>query len=255
MGNQVTIDKEYHNIIYKSNLHWLKLDLKIDTNKIWNEIKLFEDYGKQSSMGWEGLAYRGIDLNKMRPHTNYGYDIEDDVPYIWTELATKAPTLRNLLEAQFPNTKFYRIKINKLLHRGVILPHNDSRQKGLGLTEHSPYKEIDPYRIKYMTIALDWPEEVEFYLGRKRLPIKTGDVFLLDFSQIHEVYNYSGKDRVSAIFTGRLDESDEFKNLVVNSYKNHKHQADHVRLKKMTFSAFLRTRAISLSKRFFAKIR
>ena len=82
MGNQVTIDKEYHNIIYKSNLHWLKLDLKIDTNKIWNEIKL-----------------------------------------------------------------------------------------------------------------------------------------------------------------------------VVNSYKNHKHQQDHVQLKKMTFSAFLRTRAISLSKRFFAKIR
>ena len=255
MLNNTTNNKKYYDIIFDSNLHWLKLDLKIDISKIWEEIKSFENYGEQSKTGWKGLAYRGIDLKKMRPHTNYGYDTEDDVPYNWTELAIKAPTLRSELETQFPDTKFYLVKINKLLDGGVIPPHFDSRRKGLGLTEHTPYKEIDPYSIKYVTIALDWPEDVEFYVGHKRLPIKTGDVFLLDFSQIHEVYNYSGKDRVSAIFTGRLDQSEQFKNLVVNSYQNHKDQKDHVELKKMPLSRLLSTRITKLSKSFLNKVK
>ena len=248
------LNKKFNDIIYNSNLSWLKLDLEIDVKKIWNEIKNFDDYGKQSTTGWEGLAYRGIDINKMRPHTNYGYDIEDEVPYKWTELAQKAPTLKHVLETKFPNTKFYRVKINKLVDRGVIYPHFDSRRKGLGLTEHSPYKEIDPYSIKYVTIALDWPKDVEFYLGHKRLPIKTGDVFLLDFSQLHEVYNYSGKDRVSAVVTGRLDESEEFKKLVINSFNIYKHQKDHINLEKMSFNTLLRRRIIPRFKNKLKKI-
>ena len=90
MLSNSTNNKKYYDIIFDSNLHWLKLDLKIDISKIWEEIKSFENYGEQSKTGWKGLAYRGIDLKKMRPHTNYGYDTEDDVPYNWTELATKA---------------------------------------------------------------------------------------------------------------------------------------------------------------------
>lgn len=250
-----SLEENYSNIIYKSGLPWLKLDLELDVSSIWDEIKTFKEYGKQSETGWEGLAYRGIDLNKMRPFTNYGYSSEDDVPYAWTELADMAPLLRNSLEKHFPDVEFYRVKINKLKNNGVIPPHSDSRVTGLGLTEHSPYEERDPYSIKYVTIALDWPKEVEFYLGGKRLPIRTGDIFLLDFHQIHEVYNFCGKERVSAIFTGRLDSSVEFKELVIGSYNKYKSDIDHQNLKRIPFKRLFTSRINSFSSRIKNKLK
>ena len=48
MLNNTTNNKKYYDIIFDSNLHWLKLDLKIDISKIWEEIKSFENYGEQS---------------------------------------------------------------------------------------------------------------------------------------------------------------------------------------------------------------
>jgi hypothetical protein len=146
------------------------------------------------------------------------------------------------VEELFPSAEIFRIKLNRLVKGGRIPPHSDSRRAGLGLTEHSPYSETDPYTIKYLTLALDWPEDVEFYLAGKRIPIKTGDIFLLDFSQIHEVYNNSGFDRVSAIITGRFDYSVEFKKAVVASYEKYANECQAEKLTNMPYGRFLKSR-------------
>ena len=69
----------------------------------------------------------------------------------------------------------------------MIFPHSDSRKLGLGLTEHSPYTDPDPFKVKYITYALDWPNDVDFYVGKKLLPLKTGDIFMINFGMMHEV--------------------------------------------------------------------
>ena len=63
----------------------------------------FED--QKGQIGWRGLSYRGIDLKKVRPFTEYGYNNEDEVPYIWTEMSDKCPNLKKELNFAFPNSK------------------------------------------------------------------------------------------------------------------------------------------------------
>lgn len=254
MSSKKTLSERFDDVIFNSELPWLKLDLTYDFHAIKEEILTFKRYENQSAFGWQGLAYRGISIEKMRPHTNYGYEKEDDVPYKWTELSEAAPTLKKFLEERFPKSKFYRIKVNKLLPGGRIWPHSDSRKAGLGLTEHSPFAEPDPYRIKYLTIALDWPSDIEFYLGGNRLPIREGDFFLLDFSQSHEVYNRTKRERVSIIITGDFSEDDNFKKLVVDSYEKYSKQEDHNSFASMGTIDLLTRRLQFLLQRLFWKL-
>ena len=214
-------NKLYNQIMYEKNLKWLKLDLDFNVDEIWKELKNIEKYKDQSKSGWTGLAYRGISSNKVRPYPTYGYKSEDETPYKWTQVSKNAPLLREELEKHLPNTKFFRIKINKLLPGGKIFPHKDSRKQGLGLTEHWPYSDPDPYKIKYLTLALDWPKDVEFYVSGKRLPITTGDCFLVNFNHLHEVYNRTKHVRTSVIITAELEDQQHWQDLVISSYKKY----------------------------------
>ncbi len=217
-----SISEKYKSIIYEMDLRWLKLDLTFDDLKNIKEFGAFDsDFKSQNSTGWSGLSYRGIDLKKVRPYPEYGYKSEDEVPYQWTEMASKCPNLKAELDANFPGCKFYRVKVNKLSPGGKIYPHSDSRQLGLGLTEHSPYSDPQPFKIKYITYALNWPENVDFYVGKRKLPLLSGDIFLVNFGMKHEVYNLGQRDRISIIITADLEHQDWWQELVVRSFDLH----------------------------------
>ena len=192
-----TISEQYKSIIYDIDLRWLKLDINFDDITNLREFKSFDnEFSSQNTTGWSGLSYRGIELKKVRPYPEYGYKSEDEVPYEWTEMASACPNFKTELDINFPECKFYRVKVNKLAPGGKIYPHSDSRKLGLGLTEHSPYSDTNPFKIKYITYALDWPDNVDYYVNKRKLPIQTGDVFLVNFGMVHEVYNLCEKDRV-----------------------------------------------------------
>ena len=63
-----------------------------------------------------------------------------------------------------------------------------------------------------------WPENVIFNIDRYSLPIKTGEAWLLNYSLIHEIANYSNQNRYMLTISGDLDHSINFKNSVKNSY-------------------------------------
>jgi len=221
-----TISEQYKSIIYDIDLRWLKLDINFDDITNLREFKSFDnEFSSQNTTGWSGLSYRGIELKKVRPYPEYGYKSEDEVPYEWTEMASACPNFKTELDINFPECKFYRVKVNKLAPGGKIYPHSDSRKLGLGLTEHSPYSDTNPFKIKYITYALDWPDNVDYYVNKRKLPIQTGDVFLVNFGMVHEVYNLCEKDRVSIIITADLEDQEWWQNLVVRSFAlNGQHQ-------------------------------
>ena len=68
-------------------------------------------------------------------------------------------------------------------------------------------------------MSIDWPDNVIFNIGKYSLPIKTGEAWLLNYSLIHEVANYSQDDRYMLTVTGDLDNSEKFKNSVEKSYQ------------------------------------
>ena len=232
---------KYEDIIYNSDLEWLPLKLEAPIDLINEEINKFtSNYISQSETGWSGLAFRGIDLNKVRPYTNYGYKCEDEVPYKWTELAEKCPITKEFICNNFKANKFYRIKVNSLKPGGKIFPHFDSRTQGLGLTEHSPYTDKDPFKLKYITIAVDWPKETDYFVNKKKLPISQGDIFLVDFSKVHKVYNNSNKNRLSIIITADLEGNKDWEDLVEKSYQDYMAKEDN--LSNMDFMYSLKTR-------------
>ena len=231
----------YKDIIYNSGLEWLPLKIEAPVDLIKEEIfKFTSNYVDQSKTGWSGLSFRGIDLHKVRPYTNYGFKCEDDVPYKWTELAENCPVTKDFICNTFKANKFYRIKVNSLQPGGKIFPHFDSRTQGLGLTEHSPYTDTNPFKLKYITIAVDWPNKTDYFVNKKKLPISEGDIFLVDFSKIHEVYNNSNKNRLSIIITADLEGNKDWESLVEKSYKEYIEKKD--KLKKMDFLYNLKTR-------------
>jgi hypothetical protein len=237
-----TLREKYLKIIYKKNLDWLKLDVKFNIKEIQRELENYhKNYIDQSKTGWNGLSYRGISLEKVRPFVNYGYKAEDDVPYKWTDMADQCPTLRKEIISHFPSEKYYRVKINSLDPGGHIPPHSDSLKNGLGLTDHSPYTDKNAYQVKYITLPIFWPKETEYYVNKKTITFNDGDTFLVNFHKTHEVYNKSNKVRISAIITLKAETERWWMELVCRSYKKYKDKAD-IR-KKMRLSFYMETRA------------
>lgn len=209
---------KYKNIINK--IEYLKLDIDAPFEEIKNELfKVNYKYKKQNATGWELLALRGIDIYKCRPYQTYGYKFEDQVPYIWTDLAKACPISTKFLKESFYCNKIYRVKLNILKPFGLITPHRDSKDSILGLTEHPPYSLFNSKEIKYITIVIDWPKNNPFFYDDKRIPINNGDVFLIDFSKKHSLINLSLKNCYSFVLTGDFKNNKKWEKLVERSYK------------------------------------
>jgi len=66
-----------------------------------------------------------------------------------------------------------------------------------------------------------WPEGVYYNVGKYQLPISSGDIYLINFSNLHEVYNFTNKDRYSIIITADMSNSKSWKRIIEKSYEQY----------------------------------
>ena len=205
---------KYKNIIYDSNLDVLKLNISFPHKEIYEELKEIRFSVKQANNKlWRGITLRGFDENKPRPYYEYGFKKDRDVPYKWTTYGNKCKISKQFISSLFQGCDLFRIKVNVLHPGGKIHLHNDSVNSGLGLSD----KTSDP-DVSFVTFAVHWPKAVIFNLNDKRIPIKTGDVYLLNFSKMHEVFNPTNEIRYYLLVTGRFHDSPFWQEKVLNSY-------------------------------------
>jgi len=105
--------------------------------------------------------------------------------------------------------------VNYLRPGAKIYPHIDSRDNHqLGVSDIT-----SPPNYRYLTIALKWPRKCIYNVGDYNLPVQDGDVFFINFSKYHEVYNFSNIERASMIVTADFETTD-MKKLIVESYND-----------------------------------
>ena len=208
---------KYDKIINNSNLPALKIDIDYPQNKILEEIKNISEkyFIKQiKNDHWKATALRGLSFDKPRPCFEYGYKNEEEVPYIWTEVSKKCPITTSFLKKNF-DVNLYRVLVRNLKSGGKIHPHRDSLKSSLGISNKTSSE-----KTKFLILSIQWPKDVIFNIGDYSLPIKTGEAWMINYSLIHEVANYSNQDRYMLTVTGDLDNSENFRNIVENSYLN-----------------------------------
>ena len=212
----------YYDIIYNSDLPFLKLDASLPHELIFDELSSISSVQLRAISGWNGFALHGIHSHKALPHTDYGYKSEDQVPYSWTEISQQCPLTVSIIKKMLPLGRFYRVKVNILEPQSLVPYHRDSPKKGLGLTK--PFHSNDPnaYSVKYISFAIKWPKPITYDVGGYRLPIEEGDIFLVDFSRIHRVFNASNEDRYLLLVTGEFDSDPGWRELVIRSYEKYK---------------------------------
>ena len=157
---------KYEDIIYNSNLPALKLDINYPQKKIIKELKNLSKKYFVNQIGnkhWKGTALRGLSYDKPRPCTEYGYDDENNVPYIWTEVASKCPDTVSFLK-NFFCTKLYRVVVRNLKPGGKIHPHFDSFKNALGISD-----KTSSGNTKFLILSVDWPKNT---ILRLRKPSK-----------------------------------------------------------------------------------
>lgn len=206
----------YKEIIYNSNLPALKVDINYPQKEILKELKNIPNKYFINQIGnkhWKGTALRGISYDKPRPCIEYGYNNENTVPYVWTEVANQCPSTVSFLK-KFFDTRFYRVIVRNLKSGGKIHPHFDSYKNALGVSD-----KTSSANTKFLILSIDWPDNIIFNIGKYNLPIKTGEAWLLNYSLVHEVANNSNRDRYMLTITGDLDNSEKFRNSVEQSYQ------------------------------------
>ena len=210
------MEPTYDWVMYKSNLAWLHLDLEIPHREMLEEAKavqhfsvnrvakqedVFYQYPQNYGIGWTALGLRAISSTRIGHFTQYGFASEDDVPYVWTEIADLCPKTVEFCK-QFPAKKLYRVRFLCLGAKGSIQPHKDTLWRGL----------------TRLSIALRFPEKCFFTVQDKKVPFKDGSAFLLDKSMFHQVHNISDEDRIHLIIEGVHDGVPEWEELVMRSY-------------------------------------
>ena len=208
---------KYDEIINNSNLPALKINIDYPQNEIFEELKnipkkYFVEQIKNDH--WKATALRGLSFDKPRPCFEYGYQKEEEVPYIWTEASKKCPITTSFLKKIF-GVNLYRVLVRNLKSGGKIHPHRDSLKSSLGISN-----KTSSGKTKFLILAIYWPKDVIFNIGDYSLPIKTGEAWMINYSLIHEVANFSYQDRYMLTVTGDLDNSEEFRNIVEHSYLN-----------------------------------
>ena len=209
-------NQEYEDIIFNSGLKALKLDIKIPYKIIYQELLQLNHLmvSQINNNKWQGATIRGLDSDKPRPYYEYGYKSDSEVPYKWTKESEICKITKKMIKEIFGNCSLYRIKVNVLHPNGKIHLHNDSNRSALGLSDKTSDSDST-----FVSFAIHWPNEVIFNLADIRIPFKSGDVYLLDFSKNHEVYNPTKETRYYLLVTGKLHQSKKWQNLVIKSYK------------------------------------
>lgn len=210
--------KNYSWIINESKLPWLELDIEVPYKEMHAEaVALKEQFvahrdedngGGYSHKGWRSLCIHGIDAYKTNHHDQYGYKNNDEVPYVWTEIANKCPITVKFFQDVFPYSRYYRLRFMLLEPGGYITPHKDT----------------DENRLSPVNIALNTPKGCMFKMKNHDgfVPLTDGKTVLLDVGNIHAVYNKSNEDRFHIIVHGV--KTKEYERLVERSYEKNGNQ-------------------------------
>ena len=212
--------EKYNEIIYNSNLNALKLNLKFPHDEMFKELSKLKMTPQINNDKWTGTALRGIASDKPRPYYEYGYKSELDVPYKWTKQSDKCQITKYFIEHKFIGCNLFRIKVNVLLPDGRIHLHNDSIKPGLGLSDKTSDSDTT-----FISLAVRWPKDVIFNVGKYRIPFQTGDAYLLNFSKNHEVYNPTNQERYYLLLTGQFHNSKSWRKLVIDSFQKNKYKS------------------------------
>src|SRR5438445_441872 len=115
-------------------LTWLELAVGFNTEACLAEAKavsdLYVEHGGEKDKGWKSLSLHGISPIETKGLKTYGYGCEDEVQYVWTEVADKCPRITDFVKS-LPYSKFYRVRLMLLEAHGHISPHRDTDRKGL----------------------------------------------------------------------------------------------------------------------------
>jgi hypothetical protein len=207
-------------ILNEAKIGWIELDINIDLSGWQIEAQQAEPYfvahREDNNVGWNSCCIHGIDVDKTGAWTNYGFTSESQVPYKWTELSIKAPTVSRFWKNEFPAEKYRRIRFMELEPNCSITPHSDMPGRLPG------EQGIDMLDFGVpVNIAVIHPEDCYMVLeGYGVVPFKEGKAFIINIRNYHSVLNFSNKPRVHVIghAFGYGSKKEQFAELIVRSY-------------------------------------
>ena len=216
-----TIIEQARWILNESNFGWIELDLNIDVADWQLEAHQAEPYfvahREEQNTGWNSCCIHGIDVDKTGAWTNYGYIDEKQVPYNWTELSYKTPTVKNFWRHQFPSDHYRRIRFMELEPESAITPHSDMPGR---LPGEAGMDMLD-FGVP-VNIAVVHPADCYMVLeGYGIVPFKEGKAFIVNIRNFHSVINFSKQSRIHVIghSYGYGNKLEDFANLIVRSYE------------------------------------
>jgi len=208
--------KTFKWIIEESKLPWLELDIEIPYQEMYEEAKavkhLFvrhrdkDGTGSYRHKGWRSLCLHGISAEKTNSYHEYGYNSNQEVPYVWTEIADLCPITSTFFKEVFPYRSYYRLRYMLLEPGGFITPHIDQ----------------DDNKLSPINIALNHPKGCLMKMNGHEgfVPFEAGKSILLDVGNEHAYINKSNEDRYHIIVHGTRNK--KYEELVIRSYeKNH----------------------------------
>lgn len=197
---------DYNSIKTNDKLLFLELDLQFPHETAMHEIltmpeELFTLHRETISNGWYQFVIYGTSYDATQSSWN-------QLDNTWTPEALKyMPQTVNWFQTYYPSNSFSKIKLALLKPGGSISEHRDQIIKGFATGTNST-----------VNIAVNNPEGAIFHIADTIIPFKSGSAMLIDFGQFHSVVNNSSENRFH-LLVGQKDETDQFKKLVVDSYR------------------------------------
>jgi hypothetical protein len=208
-------------ILNEAKFGWIELDLEFDVAGWQLEARQAEPYfvahREDNNKGWNSCCIHGIDVDKTGAWTNYGYTDEARVPYQWTELSDKVPTVKNFWANKFPADKYRRIRFMELEPRSAITPHSDMPGR---LPGEAGMDMLD-FGVP-INVAVIHPADCYMVLqGYGIVPFKEGKAFIVNIRNYHSVINFSDQKRIHVIghSYGYGNKREQFSELLVRSYE------------------------------------
>jgi hypothetical protein len=208
-------------LLNKSKFGWLELDVNIDLSLWQHEAtqskSYYVEHREDESQGWNSCCIHGIDTDKTGAWTNYGYTNEADVPYDWTGLSFKTPSVKNFWQNKFPSDRYRRIRFMELEPNSAITPHSDMPGRLPGEDNFDALEFGCP-----INIAVIHPKDCHMVLeGYGVVPFKEGKAFLINIRNYHSVINFSNESRIHVIghSHGYGSKKQQFADLIARSYE------------------------------------
>lgn len=208
-------------LLNDSNFGWLELDIEVNLagfqREAMNAAPYFVPHREDdNNNGWNSTCIHGIDTHCTGAWTNYGYTDETDVPYKWTGLSYRTPSIKSFWKHTFPADNYRRIRFMELKPDSAITPHSDMPGR---LPGEDNFNALD-FGVP-VNIAVIHPEDCHMVLeGYGTVPFKEGKAFIINIRHYHTVLNFSNKPRVHVIghpFGYGLNK-EEFAELITRSY-------------------------------------